>query len=118
MGIDISHLKRGTEHVRNRLHHLTPDLVRYHASGGMLAALTLFDINEDALYWLRTRQELASNRSHEIYPITTGWIEPKGRTWRHPTDSNFLLIDRTKLPANGIAFRLHLSQTLFLASRF
>ena len=25
----------------------------------MLAALTLFDINEDTLYWLRTRQELA-----------------------------------------------------------
>ena len=59
LGVDISRLERGIEHFRNRLHHLTPDLVRYHASGGMLAALTLFDINEDTLYWLRTRQELA-----------------------------------------------------------
>ena len=59
LGFDVSRLERGIEHLRNRLHHLTPDLVRYHASGGMLAALTLFDINEDTLYWLRTRQELA-----------------------------------------------------------
>ena len=59
LGVDVSRLKRGIAHLRNRFHHLTPDLVRYHAPGGMLAALTLFDINEDALYWLRTRQELA-----------------------------------------------------------
>ena len=31
--------------------------MRYHAPGGMLAGLNLFDINEDALYWLRARQE-------------------------------------------------------------
>jgi len=57
--VDIDRLKRGIAHLRDRFHNLTPDLVRYHAPGGMLAALTLFDINEDALYWLRTRQQMA-----------------------------------------------------------
>ena len=59
LGKDIDRLERGIGHLRERLHNLTPSLVRYHAPGGMLAALTLFDINEDALYWLRTRQETA-----------------------------------------------------------
>jgi len=59
IGVDIDRLKRGIAHLRDRFHNLTPDLVRYHAPGGMLAALTLFDINEDALYWLRTRQQMA-----------------------------------------------------------
>ena len=59
LGKDIDRLERGIAHLRERLHNLTPSLVRYHAPGGMLAALTLFDINEDALYWLRTRQETA-----------------------------------------------------------
>ncbi len=31
-------------------------LVRYHAPGGLVAALARFDLNEDALYWLRSRQ--------------------------------------------------------------
>ena len=50
-------IERGIAHLRERFHNLTPDLVRYHAPGGMLAGLNLFDINEDALYWLRARQE-------------------------------------------------------------
>ena len=59
LGVDIDRLERGIAHLRDRFHNLTPDLVRYHAPGGMLAGLTLFDLNEDALYWLRTRQETA-----------------------------------------------------------
>ena len=59
LGVDIDRLERGIAHLRNRFRHLTPDLVRYHAPGGMLAALTLFDLNEDALYWLRIRRETA-----------------------------------------------------------
>lgn len=59
LGVDVARLERGIAHLRNRFHNLTPELVRYHAPGGMLAALTLFDLNEDALYWLRTRQETA-----------------------------------------------------------
>ena len=57
-GADIERVKRGIEHLRQRLHNLTPDLVRYHAPGGTLAGLQLFDINEDVLHWLRARQEM------------------------------------------------------------
>ncbi len=57
LGFDIDRLERGIAHLRQRFHSLTPDLVRYHAPGGALAGLVLFDIDEDALYWLRARQE-------------------------------------------------------------
>ena len=57
-GGNIARIERGIEHLRNRLHNLTPDMVRYHAPGGMLAGLQLFDINEDVLHWLRARQEM------------------------------------------------------------
>ena len=57
MGLDIARIERGIAHLRQRFHNLTPDLVRYHAAGGTLAGLILFDINEDVLYWLRARQE-------------------------------------------------------------
>ena len=57
MGLDIERLERGVARLRERFHNLTPDLVRYHAPGGMLAGLNLFDIDEDVLYWLRARQE-------------------------------------------------------------
>ena len=56
-GADPERVQRGIEHLRRRLHSLTPDLVRYHAPGGTLAGLQLFDINEDVLHWLRARQE-------------------------------------------------------------
>ena len=59
LGFDIDRMERGMAHLRQRFHNLTPDLVRYHAPGGMLAGLVLFDLNEDALYWLRARQETA-----------------------------------------------------------
>ncbi len=59
LGFDIERMERGIAHLRARFRCMTPDLVRYHASGGLLAGLILFDFNEDALYWLRTRQEAA-----------------------------------------------------------
>ena len=55
LGFEIDRLERGIAHMRQRFHNLTPDLVRYWAPGGTLAGLNLFDINEDALYWLRAR---------------------------------------------------------------
>jgi hypothetical protein len=58
-GVDTDRAARGMAHLNDRFHNLTPDLVRYHAPGGILAALSLFDINEDALYWLRARREVA-----------------------------------------------------------
>lgn len=59
LGVDMGRIERGIAHLRDRFHNLTPSLVRYHASGGMLAGLMLFDLNEDALYWLRMRHETA-----------------------------------------------------------
>lgn len=45
------------KHLQARFHSLTPSLVRFHQGGGMLGGLSLFDMNEDALYWLRMRQQ-------------------------------------------------------------
>lgn len=59
LGVDLARLERGIAHLRDRFHRLTPSLVRYHTPAGLLAGLALFDLNEDALYWLRTRQETA-----------------------------------------------------------
>ena len=57
LDVDVDRLERGMEHLRARFHQLTPDVVRYWASGGLLAGLHLFDVDEDALYWLRTRRQ-------------------------------------------------------------
>ena len=50
IGAAVDRLQRGIDHLRQRLHNLTPDLVRYHAAGGMLGAMILFDINEDGIF--------------------------------------------------------------------
>ena len=57
LGFDAARMERGMQHLRARFHQLTPERVRFHRPGGMLAGLSLFDVNEDALYWLRMRQE-------------------------------------------------------------
>lgn len=57
LGMDLARMERGIAHLRRRFHSFTPAMVRYHAPGGLVAALALFDLNEDALYWLRSRQE-------------------------------------------------------------
>ena len=58
-GADLARVERGIRHLRDRLHGLTPDIVRYQAPGGALGGLQLFDIDEDVLHWLRARQEMA-----------------------------------------------------------
>jgi hypothetical protein len=57
LGKDVGRMERGMTHLRDRLHHLDPAMVRYYSPGGMLGGLALFDLDDDALYWLRTRQE-------------------------------------------------------------
>ena len=57
IGADVARMERGIAQLRQRLHTLTPQRVRYHASAGLFAALTLFDLGEDTLYWLRMRRE-------------------------------------------------------------
>jgi len=56
-GHDAARLERGMRHLRDRFQHLTPARVRYCAGRGLLAGLNLFDVDEDALYWLRWRRE-------------------------------------------------------------
>jgi len=56
-GADVDRARRGMQHLRDCLHQLTPDRVRFHAGGGMLGAMQLFDVNDDVTYWLRARQE-------------------------------------------------------------
>jgi hypothetical protein len=57
LGFDVARMERGINHLRARFHQLTPARVRFNSPGGMLGGLSLFDLNEDALYWLRMRQE-------------------------------------------------------------
>lgn len=57
LGADVARMERGIEHLKHRFHSLSPALVRYHSPAGLLAGLALFDLNEDALYWLRMRQQ-------------------------------------------------------------
>jgi hypothetical protein len=52
-GVDMARFERGMNHLRDRFHNLTPSLVRYHSPAGVLDGLSLFDIDEDTLYWLR-----------------------------------------------------------------
>ncbi|MFT5085664.1 MAG: hypothetical protein ACI906_002515 [Candidatus Latescibacterota bacterium] len=59
LGFDLDRMQRGIDHLRSRLHQLTPAAVRYQAPAGMLAGMQLFDINEDVLYWLRARRQTA-----------------------------------------------------------
>jgi hypothetical protein len=72
LGADIARLQRGIDHLRQALHRLTPDQVRYHASGGLFGSLLLCDVNEDALYWLRQRQEAARSAWQEARACVDG----------------------------------------------
>jgi hypothetical protein len=76
IGIDIERAQRGMLHLRQSLHRLEPAAIRLHADGGMLAALELFDLNEDALYWLRARQQV----SEYEWQAARAQIDAKGNT--------------------------------------
>lgn len=56
-GYDPVRLERGMHHLRERFTRFTRAQVRYYGAHGVLAGMNLFDINEDALYWLRWRRE-------------------------------------------------------------
>jgi len=56
-GYDAAKLERGMLHLRERFRSFTPAQVRYYGAYGVLSAMNLFDINEDAIYWLRWRRE-------------------------------------------------------------
>ena len=56
-GYDTARLDRGQRHLYDRFHSLTPAQVRYYGACGVLSEMNLFDINEDALYWLRWQRQ-------------------------------------------------------------
>ena len=56
-GYDVERLERGRQHLSDRFRSLTPSMVGYYGADGLLAEMNLFDVNEDALYWLRWRRE-------------------------------------------------------------
>ncbi len=88
LGFDLARMERGMGHLRKRFHELTPSLVRYHASGGMLAGLSLFDVNEDALYWLRMRQE-ATLRNLAAMREQVERVDPKPKLGTIPRAATF-----------------------------
>ena len=56
-GWDGARLQRGLAHLEKRFRSFTPAQVDYHGDYGLLQGLSLFDIDEDVLYWLRWRRE-------------------------------------------------------------
>ncbi len=55
-GYDSARLDRGRCHLAQRFKSFTSAQVQYYGAHGVLAAMNLFDMNEDALYWLRWRR--------------------------------------------------------------
>jgi hypothetical protein len=55
-GYDAAKLERGMLHLRKRFQSFTPAEVHYYGPYGFLSEMNLFDINEDAIYWLRWRR--------------------------------------------------------------
>ena len=101
LGYEVDRIERGIAHMRDRFHNLTPDLVRYHAPGGTLAGMVLFDIDEDSLYWLRGRQErsvAAWQGARETLDKVDRYVElggiPRITSWSSLTGQNY-----QKMPA-------------------
>ncbi len=55
-GWDPGRLQRGLNKMQERFRSFTPAQVDYYGHYGLLQGLQLFDIDEDALYWLRWRR--------------------------------------------------------------
>jgi hypothetical protein len=56
-GWDAARLDRGRAHLEQSFKKLTSKRVGYFGHHGLLSTLNLFDVNEDALYWLRWRRD-------------------------------------------------------------
>jgi hypothetical protein len=91
LGVDIGRMERGITHLRRRLHQLTPAMVRYYAAGGMMGGLSLFDLNEDVLYWLRARQESAL-RTLAAYRQQIDGLDHKAKLGTIPRTTTFSLL--------------------------
>lgn len=56
-GWDATRLDSGRAHVHARFQSFTSRAVQYYGDHGFLQGLNLFDLTEDALYWLRWRRD-------------------------------------------------------------
>jgi hypothetical protein len=65
IGADLDRIHRGIAALKQSFQSLTPQRVRYLGPGGMLGGLTLFDLEEDSLYWLRQRRASSRHRWQE-----------------------------------------------------
>jgi hypothetical protein len=91
LGFDIERMKRGIAHLKKRMHSLTPDMVRYYAAGGMMGGLDLFDVNPDALYWLRSRQEVTL-QACAAYRKQIDELKPRPKLGTIPRTASFSLL--------------------------
>ena len=65
-GYDAERLDQGRHHLHQRFQSFTPAEVDYYGAHGVLSEMNLFDINEDALYWLRWRREDGIRQGREF----------------------------------------------------
>ena len=112
LGKDLSRVERGIAHLKDRMHHLTPAMVRYYSAGGLMGGLSLLDLNEDVLYWLCARQEVTMKTVSAYRKQIDG--EQQSPPGHDSTDCLLLAPDDSGLPQNPSLFRLHFPQALFL----
>lgn len=91
LGKEVSRIERGIAHLRERMHQLTPAMVRYYSAGGLMGGLSLLDLNEDALYWLRSRQEVTL-QTVSAYRKQIDGMERKARLGTIPRTASFSLL--------------------------
>ncbi len=76
IGADLDRIGRGITSLRQSFQELTPQRVRYLAPGGTFGGLTLFDVDEDGLYWLRQRRLASQHRWQEARDAVDGVDRP------------------------------------------
>ena len=91
LGKDLSRIERGIAHLKDRMHHLTPAMVRYYSAGGLMGGLSLLDLNEDVLYWLSARQEVAM-QTVSAYRKQIDAMERKPQLGMIPRTASFSLL--------------------------
>jgi hypothetical protein len=91
LGKDLSRIERGIAYLRDRMHQLTHAMVRYYSAGGLMGGLSLLDLNEDVLYWLRARQEVTL-KTVSAYRKQIDGMERKARLGIIPRTASFSLL--------------------------
>ena len=97
VGAEIDRIQRGITHFRERLHNLTPEMVRYHADGGMLGGnapvrrqrgRTLLAAQAAGALSLRLAVHAATGRRRRSQGGAGGGI-PRAAMWSSLTGQNY-----------------------------